>query len=348
MKTEAVYRETYNKLQDKDYLDSLDDEAKDENGLTERDRYIAELKATAIGEQTYIDVDRRIEAIENNGSEFQDAWVEHGKKVDEFGGSSNEVKYWFLDNPEAHKWARSIWEDKYNPTDWVEPIIRINVDYAKQDDEYDAIETPEERKRYLFPNGVATDYCVARYTRQSYEKDIPDAYRRDYITWFTDLSITEKPEDYPTGIANFEDNWWMLEHRGFHDQVWVGLLNNQAYPIEMRTKDGVQYLIDVEGKPSRTPPTREMGAKYLEYIRISRGDVKYKGLESKGQGADQYRLDNPDLDEWGVVVGIWAKTMSEKRKQLGETPGERAEREAQELIDWFKEEQERLRQEALR
>jgi len=128
----------------------------------------------------------------------------------------------------------------------------------------------------------------------------------------------------------------------------MGILDNQSYPVDIRTKDGVQYLVDTEGKPSKTPPTREMGAKYLEYIRISRGEVQYLEYESKGQGKDQYRIDNRDLDEWGVVVGIWTKTMTEKRKQLGETPGERAEREAQELIDWFKEEQERLREEALR
>ncbi len=289
-------------------------------------------------------------------------YVEYGGVVDEFGSNSAEANLFRLEHP-----TLSTFGEKEGNLDWEaidksrEPIWQIDVQWATQDEEYQAIldtnegtAEAEATKAYLFPGGEATEYATARYTRQSYQEDVPEGYRQDYITWFTDLSITEKPEDYPTGIANWEDNWWMLEHMGFHNEVWMKLLDNQSYPIELRTKDGVQYLIGAEGKPSKTPPTRELGAKRLEFIRISRGDVQYTdpntGLvyDSKGQGADQYRIDNSDMDEWGVAVGIWATTMTEKRKQLGETPGERAEREAQELIDWFKEQQERLREEALR
>ena len=37
---------------------------------------------------------------------------------------------------------------------------------------------------------------------------------------------------------------------------------------------------------------------------------------------DTYRLENPDLDEWGVSVEIWKTTMTEQRRRKRITPTE--------------------------
>jgi len=65
-----------------------------------------------------------------------------------------------------------------------------------------------------------------------------------------------------------------------------------------------------DGKPDRV-----VGEKYIEYLLI-------KDNQSL---RDRFRLDNRALDEWGVRVGIWTRTMSERRRRQQQTATERFE-----------------------
>jgi len=105
----------------------------------------------------------------------------------------------------------------------------------------------------------------------------------------------------PSGT--YEDDWWMMEHPDFYKEVYLGILGNQR-------------------KDYRKVPSRVVGTKYLKYQALTYGVDR-----------DKYRLDNPDLDEWGVLAGIWTTTMSEKRRRLGITPQERLEEDVQKMIE---------------
>ncbi|KKM24234.1 hypothetical protein LCGC14_1607140, partial [marine sediment metagenome] len=73
----------------------------------ERDR----LRSTPIGGEEFRDVERRVEALEQGTNEeptpddIVAGWAERGREVDEHGGTSQEAKLFWLDNPDVHTWA---------------------------------------------------------------------------------------------------------------------------------------------------------------------------------------------------------------------------------------------------
>src|SRR3990167_9427468 len=163
-----------------------------------------------------------------------------------------------------------------------------------------------ELGRVLFRSCNYQGYAF--YRRAAYEKYIPENYTEpetegnpidDYVAY----STQEKPEDYPEDTPYWEDDWWMMEHQDFYQEVYLGILGNQR-------------------KDYRKVPTRVVGAKYLKYQALTYGVDR-----------DKYRLDNPDLDEWGVLAEIWTKTMSEKRRRLGLSASEKMEEEVQKIME---------------
>jgi len=105
LQTEKTFRDTTRKL---DAVSLLDDEVKDANGLTARDRARAELYKTKVGNETYIDTKRRIDLIEKGTTEkpidtkLIDAVVVFKRRSDVPGDSttSAEANLDRLNNPE--------------------------------------------------------------------------------------------------------------------------------------------------------------------------------------------------------------------------------------------------------
>ena len=247
LKTEKIYRETYNKLNDTDYLDTLDDKIKDTDGLTERDRYRNKLKTTKIGDQTYIDIDRRITAIEKGTDkapipdEIVNAYVAHMKIVDETSGNSAEAKLNRYDNPafndflmNADYWGESKAKPLLDPSTSKEEqmaqvaIWGIDKDWRKEDTWYDegisekhknipnweardkAI--ADERASYLAAN---TDYRKARRKREAYQKDIPEKYIENYVEYY------ELPE------KGYSQEYYLFNHLNYYRDVWLGILKKK-------------------------------------------------------------------------------------------------------------------------
>lgn len=231
---------------------------------------------------------------------------------------------------------------KWKPLEEIPDIEYDNLyeDWKEQFDKYESYEDPEslnfirdaderarQRELMLFTptirtySGVsvkhkqATPFALVRYKRDAYELLLPDDQLDTYVQW-RKLQSEGKPEGWEdaSGVSEWwEDDWFMLEHKQFHDEIWVKKLENEPYAVQRRLSDkGIEYLENKDGNASHTPPTRELGAKYIRYNQL---DTQLE--------RDQYRLDNLDLDEWGVAVGIWTKTMSEKRKALGITETEK-------------------------
>ena len=69
----------------------------------------------------------RIEAIERNGLEHQEAWVERWRVAAQFGANSSETKLWLIEHPDIHRWALDNSLLKDDGSDWNEAIIRLNV-----------------------------------------------------------------------------------------------------------------------------------------------------------------------------------------------------------------------------
>ncbi len=86
---------------------------------------------------------------------------------------------------------------------------------------------------------------------------------------------------------------YLIEHMGFYMAMLVA-------------------GIFTKRKDFRLITTRAVGKKYITYLQLTNRVDR-----------DKYRFDNTDLDEWGVSVGIWTTTMTEKRRQKELTPSQR-------------------------
>jgi len=108
------------------------------------------------------------------------------------------------------------------------PRWRLEVQYRNEAAEYKAIlkkyagaEEDAQVRAFLYKNGQPTEYCIAYYQIKAYEKKIPVEYQRDYITWFTDLKLTEKPDYYPDKVAYYEDDWFLMKNEDYYYDVYV-------------------------------------------------------------------------------------------------------------------------------
>jgi len=138
----------------------------------------------------------------------------------------------------------------------------------------------------------------------AYDKKVPFNQIDNYVAFYS----LRKPDDYPD-ISFYEDDFFLMEHPEFYKEVYLGTLGNQRADFRL------------------VPPTRKMLNKWIAYNKI-----KFNQSER-----DKFRLDNPDLDDWGVSVGIWILTMSEKRRRAGRTPGEKTAEEVEEALKEIRE-----------
>jgi len=179
-----------------------DDDARDEA----RDKLRAD-------NSEWVDDMRRIEAIEHEASDtIIESWVERGKLVDEFSGGSSEVKVWLVDHKNVWDWALEQELLTDDGSDWNEPVLRINAKWRVEDDEYDALETDEERTDYLASHA---EYHEARYRRKAYSiEDFPKDQIETYVEYYTSPKL-KKPADWKYKYW-FEDDWFLIEHAEFY------------------------------------------------------------------------------------------------------------------------------------
>ena len=244
---------------------------------------------------------RRIEAIDNDvpdkldGMEGIDAWANRGKEIDKFGAGSSEALIWLLDHPDTYDWAMAneLLEDRKNELLEREPILRLDVQYATEDDWYnegipdkhaevayknrDARDAgiAEERSRYLADN---PEYNKARYKRDAYglkDKDFnpfPDELIETYVNYNTNPDLV-KPDDWKETSGTdewYEDDWFLQENPEFHQAL-------------------VDYGKFTMLRDLSKVPTREVFALYQEYL----------GVEGS-QARLNFRHANPELDDWLV------------------------------------------------
>jgi hypothetical protein len=116
-------------------------------------------------------------------------------------------------------------------------------------------------------DGQLTGFGKAEIRRDAYAKFVPD----EYVDRYTDYYTIEKqgiPASYPN-MPYYEDDWYLMEHPDFYQNVYLGLLGHQGRDF------------------SKVPPTREIGALWIQYNSLS-GDQERKN----------FRIANPDLEAW--------------------------------------------------
>ena len=136
----------------------------------------------------WVDDMRRIEAIDHDAPTLIiEEWVERGRIVDEFSGSSSEVKVWLVDHPETWEWALDQELLTDNGSDWNVPVLRINAEWREKDDAYDAIQFDDDaeqrdaRERYLKAN---PEYAKARRRRDAWNAGFPFFLIEDYVEYY--------------------------------------------------------------------------------------------------------------------------------------------------------------------
>ena len=251
----------------------------------------------------------RLEASE----ELVKDYVDYGHVIDEFSSGSSQAKIFRLDHPGLD--AFGVNEDTLGWTALEredEPIWRIDVEFETQDSEYqdilDRIEDNAEQTKatdaYLLAH---PEYHKKRFERDALRLRFPKV--GEYVSWYTDSTL-RRSDDYDASLPFYEDDWYLMEHPEFYKAMLeAGIFKERRDFRLVPMKDG--------------KPDRIVGGKYIKYLSI-------KNDQSK---RDRFRIDNPDLDEWGVSVGIWTRTMTEKRRRAGRTPSEKTQEEVEERTE---------------
>lgn len=148
------------------------------------------------------------------------------------------------------------------------------------------------REAMRFKEGELTDFGLAEIRRNGYGKFVPEKHIEGYVGFYS----IKKPDNWEATTKQkhwYEDDWFLMERPKFYEEIYKGLLGNESLDFSK-------------------VPSREIFVKWLVYKAFT---TQYD--------RDTYRLENPDLDDWGVLAGIWTTTMSEQRRRARITPSER-------------------------
>jgi hypothetical protein len=176
----------------------------------------------------WVDDMRRITALENDGADFAELWVERGNLLDEFTAGSSEAKLWLIDHPEVHQWALKNELLTDDGSGWNIEVMRINVQYREQDDEYDSLPTDDDsRQRYLQEN---SEYRLARRRRDALTSNGPEGEK------FTTEQIDKYVEYYELTSKGYRRERYLIENSDFaqalHDIIGIDLPDPSKVPDE--------------------------------------------------------------------------------------------------------------------
>ncbi len=260
------------------------------------------------------ELDDRFEALETDEErdtfrEVETEWVDDQRRIVALrkGASDKIVNSWLdrgklIDEFSSNSSRAQVWLlDNQETYQWA-------IDNGLLEDR---IEELKEREPILRINiqleGLEEDsdeFIRLNYRKDALQIDFPMV--DTYVEWYTD-SLLRRPDALGEGLPFYEDDWYLMEHPEFYKaMLGAGIFT---------TRRDFRLVPMKDGKPDRV-----VGAKYIEYLGIKNNQAK----------RGQLRLDNSDLDEWGVSVGIWTTTMSEKRRRQAQTPTERFEEDVAE------------------
>ncbi|KKM23888.1 hypothetical protein LCGC14_1610630, partial [marine sediment metagenome] len=168
---------------------------------------------------------RRIEALQNDATdEVADAWVDRGRKADEFSAGSPEASLAMADDLDTYRWALDeglLTDDGGLPdgdprleggrrsAQWNIPVLRLDVKWREQDDLYGSYSDPDsdnfipadetilvdgeevdkrEQVRALLLAGNE-EYRQDRRRREAFQRDIPTDLIENYVDYYEEEAI---------------------------------------------------------------------------------------------------------------------------------------------------------------
>jgi hypothetical protein len=193
-----------------DLLNYKDDEIKGADGLTDRERAVAELNNTKIGDSTYLEISRKVDAIEKGTDEnptpdtLISAHLEYMNILDEpgRGSTSAEAMLYRVDNPDYNTWRMSeSWGE--NTLDEIDqsqiPIWRIDVKYRDKDKEYNTIDPDAKNPK----TGIRLrDEWLQLPENEDYRLDME---RRDALTLTNSKTGYELPREYVENYVTYTE-----------------------------------------------------------------------------------------------------------------------------------------------
>jgi hypothetical protein len=260
-----------------------------------------ERKQFKLDHPEWVDDMRRVEAIEKGTDKIPTPdtiianHVEYGRIQDKegVGSSSAESMLYRVDNPEYDKFRtdQTIWGDvALKPIDQTRiPIWRIDVKYAKEDAEYDALPTEgSARADYLATNN---DYRMDRRRREAYQKGLDAGMVENYVSYY----------ELPT--TGYRRDRFLLNNPDFANAV--GLKIPEKVPSE-------EYDNLLE-KPDKTPEDFLRMDAYRIYLPDNQIEdyVGYYSIVNKGKPPGQdywfdddwYLMDHPEFYKAMVEKG---------------------------------------------
>ena len=303
----------------KDELESISD-PDDPDYKTGYQYAIAQLKEK---NPEWVDNQRRIEAMgkgtieEPTSDTMVEGWVDRGRNLDEFTAGSSEAKVWLIDHPDDFKWALDQELLTDDGTDWNIPVLRLNVAWRVEDDEYDALETDEAREDYLAGEGLA-DEALTR--RVEYRKD--RRRREVYRVAPADVVIDETMVEAwvgrgevidEKGAGSSEAKIFLIDTRD-PKSPYYGLFD-WALGQELLTDDGSDWNVPVL---RINVAWREQDTEYEETI-----PGKYDDMSDKQMNAMRAPR-GLDAESWGLKTAREKRnaiTALDRENMLGDNPG---------------------------
>ncbi len=168
--------------------------------VNERDHTRAKLKED---NPVWVADNRRIEALEHEATtEIADAWVDRGRKVDEFSPNSPEARMAMVDDLATYRWALDealLTDDGGLPdgdpriaegrvsTQWNIPALRISREWNEQDEAYDAIQDDDASKQAELRDAFLAenkDYRLARRRREAFVRGLTGDTVELYVNYY--------------------------------------------------------------------------------------------------------------------------------------------------------------------
>ncbi len=236
--------------------------------------------------QGFIDNNRRIDAIENNGMEFKELWVDRGKVIDKFTAGSSEAKVWLLDHKDVWDWALANELLTDDGKDWNEPVLRLTVQMNQLDEN-----SPE--------------YKLLSRKREAYSEGFSQ-HVDDYVKYYDELSAT-----------GYRRDRMMYDANGNLTPFGEKMRDNKGIQITPFNKIPSVRYDDLLEKTDRTPREAWEMEGYLLFIgqeKLVPDYVGYKQLNAKGKPAsedywfedDWYWLEHPTL--YNAMVKLYKDT----------------------------------------
>ena len=133
------------------------------------------------------------------------------------------------------------------------------------------------------------NFGLAYYKREAYGIGLKEAFVDDYSYWYLESRGTlKKPDDWRFEYW-FADEWWLMEHIPFIDEMislWHETDGQAGWSPEDQWGNSIKDFSKV--------PSRHVLELYYEYKLIPSTNGKL-----------QFRKDHPELDEWGQIAKGW-------------------------------------------